>query len=457
MGSLIPSSHEDDAGQHSADALGLNRRRLVAGAGAALGTVGLLGMGAAPAGAQTDPYALKANLPLNAKDYATIQDAINALPSGGGAVYIPRGTYNLSSPLTLPKPTLLFGDGAGTVLRATGNNFCVKPIASDCWIDSITFEAASQQTAGGAIDYSSLNGTRQRVEHCLFRDNLFYGLNVAPPTNPGNFYFRNLVWDSVLGNGVTGCNTALRIAATQHLVGFYCENLTGQAITRSGMEVWLSISNNVDTFHLMNSLFVRGHYGIIVGEDLAAADVTGAKFDNVVVDDMNNAGLLIRKCLDVQWTACAVQGCGWETNPGQPGMVIGYPGAVNGQARGVRVNGGIVQTCAGDGIALNATSNNVDITGTLVCNNNALATPLYKSGIVVAAGASDFRINGVTSRNDLPAGGNQRNGILVAAGASNRYQIVNCLCPTDSRQTVGISDGGTGAAKVKANNITSAA
>jgi Pectate lyase superfamily protein len=456
MGSVRQSSQHDDGGPRGADQIGLSRRRLVAGAGAALGTAGLLGAGAAPAGAQTDPYALKANLPLNAKDYATIQDAINALPSGGGAVYIPRGTYNLSSPLTLPKPTLLYGDGAATLLRATGNNFCVKPIAADCRIDSLTFEAASQQTAGGAIDYSSLNGTRQSVEHCWFRDNLFYGLNVAPQVATGNFYFRNLVWDNALGSGVTGCNTAIRIGDhSHHLVAFYCDNLTGQALTRSGMEVWLSISNDVDTFHLMNSLFVRGHYGIIVGEDLAGTDVTGAKFDNVVVDDMNNAGLLVRKCLDLQWTASAIQGCGWETNPGQPGMVVGYPGATYGRAVSVRVNGGIVQTCAGDGIALNATSSNVDITGTLVSNNNALATPLYKSGIVVAAGTSDFRINGVTSRN--LNGGNQRNGILVAAGASNRYQIVNCLCPTDDRQTVGISDSGTGAAKVKANNITAAA
>ena len=59
----------------------------------------------------------------NARDFATIQAAIDSLPATGGVVYLPSGTYNVTT-TTIPenKPVHLFGDGADrTVL------FCADP------------------------------------------------------------------------------------------------------------------------------------------------------------------------------------------------------------------------------------------------------------------------------------------------------------------------------------------
>ena len=62
--------------------------------------------------------------PTGAADSTTaIQDALNAIPAGGGVVYVPSGTYKVSSTLTAGSITTLQGDGSSTVLSAAGTSF----------------------------------------------------------------------------------------------------------------------------------------------------------------------------------------------------------------------------------------------------------------------------------------------------------------------------------------------
>ena len=55
-------------------------------------------------------------------DYAAIQAAINAIPSRGGRVYLPAGTYRVTQTLALDganRPVELFGDGSGEQIHGT--------------------------------------------------------------------------------------------------------------------------------------------------------------------------------------------------------------------------------------------------------------------------------------------------------------------------------------------------
>jgi hypothetical protein len=54
---------------------------------------------------------------INAKDYPTIQDAIDALPLDGGTVYIPAGTHQMTDTLYTPcdRPCHLVGEGCSPV------------------------------------------------------------------------------------------------------------------------------------------------------------------------------------------------------------------------------------------------------------------------------------------------------------------------------------------------------
>ena len=50
---------------------------------------------------------------LDARNYASIQAVVDALPAAGGKIYLPAGTWTITTPITLPpgKPVHLLGDG----------------------------------------------------------------------------------------------------------------------------------------------------------------------------------------------------------------------------------------------------------------------------------------------------------------------------------------------------------
>ncbi|GAI04584.1 unnamed protein product, partial [marine sediment metagenome] len=50
------------------------------------------------------------------QDGAGIQAAIDALPAEGGKVFIPEGTYNISSTITVPSNVWLEGAGASSTI-----------------------------------------------------------------------------------------------------------------------------------------------------------------------------------------------------------------------------------------------------------------------------------------------------------------------------------------------------
>lgn len=54
-------------------------------------------------------------------DDVQIQAAHDALPAGGGAILLTEGTYNLSTTVTLTKPTLLIGEGYATYIVSAIN------------------------------------------------------------------------------------------------------------------------------------------------------------------------------------------------------------------------------------------------------------------------------------------------------------------------------------------------
>src|SRR5205814_4707371 len=62
---------------------------------------------------------------LNAANFSSIQAAIDALPSAGGVVYIPSGTYTITSTITIPvnKRVHLLGVGIDrTIITMTSSS-----------------------------------------------------------------------------------------------------------------------------------------------------------------------------------------------------------------------------------------------------------------------------------------------------------------------------------------------
>ncbi|GAI91188.1 unnamed protein product [marine sediment metagenome] len=54
-------------------------------------------------------------------DFTDIQDAINALPAGGGVVYIKEGTYTITSSIIITINNVsIIGSGASTIIDGSG-------------------------------------------------------------------------------------------------------------------------------------------------------------------------------------------------------------------------------------------------------------------------------------------------------------------------------------------------
>jgi hypothetical protein len=83
--------------------------------------------------------------PTGAADSTSaIQDAINALPAAGGVVYLPAGTYKVSSTLTCTTvPAYFLGDGAwATIVKFSGTGDCFRIY------DSTTYSSRTRYSGG---------------------------------------------------------------------------------------------------------------------------------------------------------------------------------------------------------------------------------------------------------------------------------------------------------------------
>lgn len=120
-----------------------------------------------------------------ATDYPSIQAAINDLSSGGGMVYIPAGTYAISSPLSVPSNTTLVGAGYRTIIRvADGAN--IHAIINDdpamgntnILITNLQIDGNKGTQTNTTIDgINFVNVTYSRIEGCWIHDTAQRGVD----------------------------------------------------------------------------------------------------------------------------------------------------------------------------------------------------------------------------------------------------------------------------------------
>ena len=130
---------------------------------------------------------------LNATDFASVQDAVNSIPPGGGAVYVPRGVWTDtavprysavgSSTLTLPsdRPVRIMGDGPdATILRSGNSSQPIVTVPSDgSALERLTIESTAPLPGSGTPSRGILVG---RTNQALKR---FTTVDVTVRNTPG--------------------------------------------------------------------------------------------------------------------------------------------------------------------------------------------------------------------------------------------------------------------------------
>jgi hypothetical protein len=367
-------------------------------------------------------------------DTGAIQAAITAVTASNGSVYVPTGTYNITS-LTITSSITLYGDGVGSILRttsATGDAIYIDGVGNDpgCVLEYLYINSTVTRTAGYMVNSHSSQGTK--IRNCRI-DNGYNGVGITGNVVQG-VYIQNCVF-----YGISLAGSAIDVTAqvlTQGIVGSVFSDLwiagTSSLVhTGNGINVAcvgdLTI-NNVSTLYCDTGLNVQPATGATV----QALFVSNCFFDSGDLQGLNfspaGGSIQLVKCVNV-WAA-----------------TFGLNGALLSGTGNILETEFVNCTFAGNGnnglfIASTIATNTSFIGGCLAQNVNA--------GFIAFANVNNFRIIGAT----IGATGQftaNNYGVEINPGTSDNYIISNNTFTTNT--TANYVDGGTGNNKFTGGN-----
>lgn len=207
---------------------------------------------------------------------------------------------------------------------------------------------------------------------------------------------------------------------------------------------WCVIDSRIFSIRFNNVIFINGSNGITI-DDAANIGVstrpTWMFFNNVEVDHPFNDGIILNKGCDFyainSWIGSSLNGSGVT-------VASTYKGSVNISSTRVAAN-------FAHGLSVAGGKGNI-LTNNYVQNNSTGGVGTFH-GINIGPNVTDFVITGNQCGTDpnLGAGNNQGWGIIVNAGASDRYIITGNL--VSGNVTGGVVDGGAGVNKTIASNF----
>lgn len=381
--------------------------------------------------------------PTDAADSTTaFTNAISAISSSGGVLYVPPGSYKISTLAQVNSNIVIQGAGKGvTVINLTSTTLNGIQIGStgtsaqNVAIQDLTINAAVTKTGGASL--LVINTNAATVERISFTGNHYVPLEIEGGGNNYKTRVRDCDWN--LASYVAG-STGYGI-----LIG----NMTGP----------------VDT--MIDGCEMGAYYnGIRIvqcgGLWLSNIDVTGCYSDGIIVTPGSSQSANCVWCYNVEsdtnggygWNLTGAGNINnmqmvncWGSSNTLSGLIANSAGV-----NGLLVIGGNYINNHQHGIYL-FNGYNVTINGALAAYNSQGSTATYH-GICAYAGFSNFIITNCTSGQAGQVLGTnvQGWGIFIAAGTSNNYLIRTNLLPANFSGT--ISDNGTGTNKVVDGNIS---
>lgn len=217
-------------------------------------------------------------------DTAAIQTAINALPVGGN-LFIPRGTYLLTSTLTLTKPATLCGIGvAGSILKFSGcdgirithdNNLLTQFVVAGL---SVTTTDMGLYTG---IEYTGVNMTAYRVPTFILRDVNVTGSSVDGGASAPEWLIcvklDNADNAQISGVGLKGRERSYLDGFPRETYGFHIANTTTFKI------------NDCKVFRVKTGLYLTGQSeGMVLSDSEIVAVYSGVLMTGLVAPSNNH-------------------------------------------------------------------------------------------------------------------------------------------------------------------------
>ena len=208
-------------------------------------------------------------------DQTEINNAISALPSGGGMVLFLEGTYNISGSITLNKANVtLEGMGRSTIIRrSTSSSITIMSItASNVIIQNLKVDGnKSSYSISGYPTCVAINGSSPTVTNCEICG---YGFGIAINIAESETLITNNHIHDLTGNGIQGSNYG-KIIISDNIIQ-KCDSRGISDIKESSI-TGNYISNTLSGINVKNNNIITGNYC-----------VDGAGEESVVLDGAQN-------------------------------------------------------------------------------------------------------------------------------------------------------------------------
>jgi pectate lyase-like protein len=376
-------------------------------------------------------------------DTAAIQAAIDdCMARGKGVVYFPGGTYKVTATLEADSDGVtLAGAGASVSVislasaTANGVNFGNGSAQRDhCGVTNLTFTSSATRTAGAAIDFDKVGNS---IISNVWMDSQFDGIVLR---NGGtNIFVRDGVWNSFTTGGV---GLDVQGGNDQYVSGIVMDNVAASQ-PLAGIRVGINAGNLV----VRDCDFIHAGTGLLVNP-ASSATVQWMFVMNCAFDTCSSHGIEIAPSSGGTVKGVTFTGC-WTSSCAADGFAVDGAGTTD----GVRLVGHRAFTNGLGGASI-AAGTNIRISDSDFAGNSSPSnggTSGTNHGINVAAGVTEFSVTGCRLG---PTGGQdntQAYGLFIESGASDYYVVTGN--DAHGNVTGGISDGGSGAHKVVANNI----
>lgn len=373
-------------------------------------------------------------------DLAAIQAAINACPSGG-AVYLPRGTYSVSSHITLTDGVALIGDSSfASVLMWKSATWDGNGIIAEnaTIIQNIKLLSDNYLANGNLISVSAKNNVY--VNKCDF---LKYYNAVFVGSSPVSVNFKVADCSFYDPSVITG-GSAILLDNFSNATIDSCL-ISGPSFPAAQPDSGIKI-NNGDTCFISNTNITL-HGSALYVTTLASANCYALTINNCLFDsagqvssgsykssaEFSPAGNVYNTTISNSWFGLSSNKSGCSITPSGAGVVDGI--SFTGCQFVANADAGFV--------AVGSNVKNWTITGGFSCGNTVY-------GYRAASGTSNFSIIGTVAGNIAGRGANGR-GIVVDAAASNNYLIADNNVVGNT--VANLIDNGTGANARVTNNI----
>jgi hypothetical protein len=371
-------------------------------------------------------------------DTAAIQAAIAAIQTAGsGILYLPAGTYKISSALAVTNtPIWIQGDGSGqTIILQTGGDgtngltISQSSVSNQVILSDFTMRTSVANTSGQAIDINWTAGTTL-VSNFILRD-----VVLDPETAADDHWFEGLVLDDVHAANINGLIFQGKNDDRTASVGLEIQTASGNInIDNCSFQNMITGIKFIDTA-ANTSIDGASIINATDGVEYFHQSATGRHFLQNSMIETHTTGVKLTKTVRLLISNNIMFKISTSTQA-YTGISLTDTNDI------INISRNLIEDAASSGTFTGIdliSGTGVDMDGNQIyCGSST--TP---EGIQVAAGMTDFNIRDNRIKDAIT-------GIEILAGASDYYVIAN---NNFEGCTTGISDGGTGTNVMVDGNI----